>query len=886
VIRRSKFTRVAVVVGTVFMLGMLSAAPNALNSSVAAQQPYEMVVGVAQKADTLNVFAMTLSISYTINFLVYDTLNSVEPDLTAGPQLAQSWETSMDGKLWTFHLAEDAVWHDGEPVTAADVAFTLNLVRNNTDDATALWVDYLSDVVRVEATGTYTVEIETSVPKATMLTMMVPILPAHVWSAIPAGEVDSVDPWNETYFPNGPVGSGPLKLVSWDSTKGEIRMLKNDDYFLRVGGVRQVVKVDEVLFKTFGSASVMVSALWSGGIDVAIDVPAYVWDDTISRPSLGGQVTSALSFYELGINCASPEWRTEFPTASDNLETTNRSVRQAIAMVTDKEYMVDTIFQGLAEEGESIIPTATPFWHYNVPAEDVWNYDIAGANALLDACGYVDADMDGTRENTTSGVELDFTLYYRKDYPDEENCAYSLRDSLDQVGIGVQLMPVSEGMLWLTWMKCEYDLFIWGWDTDVDPNFMLSTFTEAQYPVDQHDMTKWGDSFWINETYEELYILQQRAVDLNERQAIVHEMQRLLYFECPYVVLYYPKGLHAYNTDDWENFPDMVTYPGTTPGTMWFFFSVTPTGYVGTYPPEDVYAGPDQSCVVGEKLPFQGSAVDHDDAQEDLEWAWTFAEPDQTFGVRYGMNVDYTFNNTGNVIVTLIVTDPDGQSGSDSLVVNVTEMSATAGWIRGYVHDQYSNPVAGALVNVSGALRTTYSDGMYSLTLEEGEYSVLVSKRGYISTSETHTVVAGMVTWANFTIEITIGVLKGHVLDSESDQPIHGATVTVSLGSAVLHTFSTNEQGYYEFNEVQKGEVNVTITKSGYVDNVTTVIIVAGQTTTHDVELAPQETDGGLSTLALVAIAAVALVALALVAVYLMRKRKGGAEEETPPPPQ
>jgi peptide/nickel transport system substrate-binding protein len=173
VIRRSKFTRVAVVVGTVFMLGMLSAAPNALNSSVAAQQPYEMVVGVAQKADTLNVFAMTLSISYTINFLVYDTLNSVEPDLTAGPQLAQSWETSMDGKLWTFHLAEDAVWHDGEPVTAADVAFTLNLVRNNTDDATALWVDYLSDVVRVEATGTYTVEIETSVPKATMLTMMV-----------------------------------------------------------------------------------------------------------------------------------------------------------------------------------------------------------------------------------------------------------------------------------------------------------------------------------------------------------------------------------------------------------------------------------------------------------------------------------------------------------------------------------------------------------------------------------------------------------------------------------------------------------------------------------------------------------------------------------------
>jgi len=878
VIHRSRHVRTAVVVGTILMLGMLSAVPSGLNSSVAGEDPSRMIVGVAQKADTLNVFAMALSISYTVNFLVYDTLNSVEPDLSPGPQLAHSWETNETGTLWTFHLVEDAVWHDGQAVTAEDVEFTFNLILNNRVDA-ALWIDYLSDVIRVEATDTYTVEIETTVPKATMLTMMVPVLPEHIWSLVPPDEIDEVDPWDEDYFPDGPIGSGPLKLESWDSTKGEISMLRNDAYFI------DTVNVDEVMFKTFGSESVMVSALWAGTIDVAMDVPARLWEETLSRASLDGQVTSALSFYELGINCASAEWREAFQHASDNLETTNLSVRQAIAMVTDKDYMVDTIFKGFAEPGESIIPTATPFWHYYVPEEDVWNYDVAGANALLNASGYLDLDRDGTRENTTSGVELDFTLYYRKDYADEENCALSLRSSLQKIGIGVDLMSVSEGVLWQTWMNCEYDLFIWGWDTDVDPNFMLSTFTEAQYPVDSHDSTKWGDAFWINEEYEALYIEQQRAVDLNERQAIVHEMQRMLYYECPYVVLYYPKGLHAYDINEWTNFPDMVANPGSTPGTMWFFFEVMPSGYVPTYPPEDVYAGPDQSCVVGEELPFHGDATDTDDLLEDLTWTWNFAEPNTTIGVRYGMDVMYTFNNVGNVTVTLIVTDPDGQFASDSLVVEVTEVSATDGWLQGYVKDQNSNPVKSAVVNVSGELRTTDTTGRYSIILEEGDYSVLVTKNGYLNASGEYTVVAGQATWANFTLHAMVGDLRGRVTDAETGEAIYGATVVLYNGSATLASHATNEEGEYEFTGIRIGLVNVTVQKFRYIDNVTNATVVAGQTTTLDVLLTPVEDEKGGNTLALVAVGIAAVIAIALVAVYLMRKKKDGTEE-FPPPPQ
>ena len=872
---RKKFVGVTAALSVVCLLGIAFMVP-VFAAGPAAAETYQLIVGAAQEPDSLNVFAMTLSMSYTINFLVYDTLTNVMPDFSPGPLLAGSWETSPDGLVWTFHLVENALWHDGQQVTADDVAFTYNLILDNPREG-ALWIDYLSDVTSVIATDTYTLEVTTAFPKATMLTIMVPILPEHIWSLIDPTDIDKVDPWDPTAFPTGPVGSGPLKLLEWDMISGEILLEKNPNYYI------DVVKADTVLFKTYGDEAVMVSALWAGSIDVAMDVPARLWDETLAKDGIDGQATGALSFYELGINCASAEWRTAFPRASTNLETTNLSVRQAIAMATNKTDIVDRIMQGLADPGESIIPTATPFWHYYVPDEERWDYHLDEARALLDAAGYVDgSDSDTFRENSTSGAELDFTLYYRKGYTDEEGCAYAIRDSLAQIGIGAELHEVSEGVLWQTWMNCEYDLFIWGWDTDVDPNFMLSTMTAAQYPVDPQDSTKWGDAFWVNEEYEAMYVEQQRAVNLTERQSIVHEMQRMLYYHCPYVVLYYPMGLHAYDTDNWAGYPNMVDSPGTTPGTMWFFFAVTPIAlWEEEYPPEDVDAGPDQSCVVGEELSFSGDAFDPDTLMSELNWTWSFTEPAPvgTTYVRYGQDVSYTFNNVGDVTATLVVRDPDLQTGSDSLVVTVSEMSATAGWLKGTVKDQFLSPVVGATVNASGELRTTDLQGEYSVALEEGAYSVLVSKTGYANASGDCSVVADEITWANFTLPLTSGTLEGHVYDAGTGLAVKSAAVKISGGE--MPTFMTNDEGFFQFTLVPAGNVTVTVTKSGYEDNVSYVDVVAGETATHDIDLTALEEDEGSNTLAIAAVAGIVVVAVAAGAIYMLRKKK----TDVPPPP-
>ncbi len=862
------------------VLAMVFAVPGVTNNSEAAFADDDIMnIGITQTPDTLNVYKMTLAIGWTINFLVYDTLNSIDEKLKPGPQLADSWETDESGLVWTFHINETAYWHDGEKVTADDVAFSYNLIMDN-PSACALWIDYLTGVVNpVEVVDTYTVRITTEEPKATMLSALIPIVPEHLWSAVPTNMINKVDPWDPTYFPEGPVGSGPLILDEYEATLGWIRMLKNPDYFI------DTVKVDEVLFNIYDAPEAMTTALQSGEIDVAMDVPAKVWDEVLEYDGIDGQAGKSLSVFELGINCASEDLRTSFPKASENLETTNLSVRRAIAMATEKDYIVEDVMAGLADVGDSIIPTATDYWHWFTPEEKRWDYDLDRANATLDAAGYTWNAAHTVRENSTSGVDLEFSFYYMTTSPGVRVAAVRISAALAKIGIVAEPDGVSEGVMYNLWLGCEMDLFIWAWDTDVDPNFMLSTQTTSQIPLDPQDWTKWSDSFWSNETYDALYLEQQFTVDLEARKDIVHEMQALLYDQCPYVVLYYPLGLYAYNIEKFTNYPDWVTNPGMTPGTMWFFFEVTPSeDWVDPMPPENVYAGADQSCVEGETLWFTGSATDPNDLEETLNWTWTFMEPDEiTESTRWGKTVSYKFDQIGEVGVMLVVTDPGGHSGVDDLTVTVSEMSEDMGILMGRVVDQDSEPIVGATVTALNYTKSTDPNGNYSMTIDAGEYVVNATKSGYMMDSVDAVVVAGETTWANLTLTLTSGTLVVRVLDSETGEAIASALVNATYGSFSIE-YVTQPTGNATFPGVDVGTVEVVVSKSGYEDNSTEATVTAGETTVVVVELTPEpEEDSNTLLIALAVIGILAVVAIA--AVVLMKKRKAGQGGEDPPPP-
>ncbi len=860
--------------------------------SAAADDDIVLTIGVMQDPDSLNPFGMVLGISYTILYLMYDTLNSVEKDLSPGPQLAESWYHSEDGTVWYYNITHDAYWHDSTPevprqVTANDIAFTYNLIKDN-DQKCALWTGYISGFDEIVAVNDFQLRITTDVPKATMLSIMAPVLPQHIWELIPVSQLASVNYWgaDAKFFPDGPVGSGPFVLTEW---------VKDDFVKMRTWGQYyiDVANFDVLMYKVFDSIDGMSTAITSGGIDVATDLDSMSWQAIVDTPNIDGQSVPELSLYELGINCASEEWREDFKDASTNLETTNVAVRQAIAMCVNKTQLVAEGFRGYAEEGSTIIPTATPAWHYTVPEDEIWYYDLTAANATLDAAGYprdpsytTEDIKAGVRKNESNDVYLDFVLNFRTGYPAEENAAYRTQEECAKVGIKVNVEPLTESQLSTAWFSCSYDLYVWGWDCDVDPAFMLSVMTTEQIPLDPQDYTKWSDCYYSNPYYDQLYNAQLNATDFADRQAIVWEMQQILYRDCPYVVLWYPSGLYAYRTDTFFNYPDMNENPGTAPGWMWFFFALIPYTDDMNLPPSNVNAGLDKTVDINTVVTFSGLADDPDDLASTLNWTWDISFDGSEEAVRYGQVVQYTFTTEGEYAVTLTVTDPGGLDDSDHLVVTVLpETTDPRGNVTGYVLGVDSNAMSGVSVIAGGKTSTTGFDGLYLLSLAPDTYEITASISGFAIAVDTVEIVVNETAWVNFTLTTDTASVSGNVTDESTGAPIEGANVKIS--SANLEKLSTTlADGNYSITMLTPGTYSINVTKSGYATHMSTVTVAAGDVLTLDFVLAEEQStsSGGLGSAVLAIIGAiVALIVVAVAVSWILKKRRSKMSEESPP---
>ncbi|MEO5887954.1 MAG: hypothetical protein ABIQ77_09835, partial [Anaerolineales bacterium] len=145
---------------------------------------------------------------------------------------------------------------------------------------------------------------------------------------------------------------------------------------------------------------------------------------------------------------------------------------------------------------------------------------------------------------------LEFRLQFDPDEPSYARIADLLTDSFSQIGVATTPEAVdSDTLIASTTFVGDYDLVIWGWGSDPDPDFILSVML-----TDQFVEGGWSDSGYHNPKYDQLYLDQQAAVDRDERQAIIWEMQEMVYNDRPYIVLFYGKQLQAYRSDKFVGF--------------------------------------------------------------------------------------------------------------------------------------------------------------------------------------------------------------------------------------------------------------------------------------------------------------------------------------------
>ena len=540
----------------------------AKNSNAASSTPVTLTVGMPQVLDSLNPFVGVETISYECYQLQFDCLTRFDEHQNPVPAAAESWSHSADGKIWTFNIRHGMTFHDGVPVTAADVNWTYNLILSD-PSAGGLWVSPLGNVTDVRTLDNYTLQITSNAPKANMLYLIIPILPMHLWSKIPSDELLTVDLWDPTYFPDGPIGSGPFRLMEF-VTDSFVRFATYPGYY---GGT---VHFDQLVYKIYSNPQVMLNDLNAGTIDIANWVPKESWQTTIDQLNIDGQAVPELFFHQLGFNVCPIDRRLD--GASTNYETLNLSVRKAVAMAINKTEILEKCVFGLGTVGSTLIPASSVAWHYNVTSEEEYKFDIAAANALLNASGYIDINGDGIRENSTNGARLKFNLVYATEYSEDESAAVRISRSLEQIGISATPTGELESALLDDSIGMKYDMYLWSWGCDVDPTFILGVLTTAQ--ISTSTFSGWSDSFYSNPYYDQLFAEQQTTINVTARQQIVFEMQRILYRDCPYVILYYPNGLYAYRTDRYTNWPVMISEAmspmGGSRGGPFFYFEIVP----------------------------------------------------------------------------------------------------------------------------------------------------------------------------------------------------------------------------------------------------------------------------------------------------------------------
>jgi peptide/nickel transport system substrate-binding protein len=522
----------------VLLLVLAAPLPAAASSPAAASTPdppatLEYSIGTAQDCDGVNPFRSWSSVSWECFRLGYDFLTWYDADYGPAPDVATSWESSEDGLVWTFHLREGMEWQDGVPLTARDVVFTYTLVLETQQPA---YVQYLTGVTAVQAPDDGTVVITTRRPKSDMLAIAIPILPEHIWS--------KVDPDRLDEFENLPfVGSGPFRVTGVEPGKA-VTLAPNPAYPQALGGPPELTRLTFLVGRDSAS---LLQDYRAAELDAVVDFPATLQPAYAAAPGTTAVAAPAVGFHELGFNC----WRSGRSKGDPLLR--DASIRRAVHWAIDKDKIVATAMAGLAEPGTSLLSPAQGDWHWDVPEGGLYRYDPHRAKQILEDAGYSDRDGNGVREDA-AGHELSFRLTALTEYPADQEAARMIAGWCRDVGIELRLEVVDEAEFSARiYDDADYDLFVWSWGGDIDPGFILSTFTTRQ-------VMSWSDSQFSDPVYDHLYTMQAQAVDpadpedTGHRKDLVDAMQKLLYRDDPYIVLWYNVNLQAFRTDRWAGY--------------------------------------------------------------------------------------------------------------------------------------------------------------------------------------------------------------------------------------------------------------------------------------------------------------------------------------------
>lgn len=405
--------------------------------------------------------------------LIQSTLVATDSEMNIVNDLATEYGVSDDGLTWTFKIRDDVKFTDGENLTAKDVAFTFNTIKNS--ENSELDLSMLEEAAALDDT---TVELKLNKPFNAFLysVAVIGIIPEHCY-----------DP---AVYPENPIGSGRYKLVQWD--KGQQIILEaNPDYYGEAPTMKKVI----VLFMEEDAA---LAAVKKGEVDIAYTSAVYS-QETVA----GYNLLSLKSVDSRGISLPTQksgsvkeENGVSYPVGND--VTSDLAIRQAMNYAVDRDAMIDNVLNGYGTVAYTVadgMPWASP----DMKVET----DVEKAKKILADGGWIDEDGDGILEK--DGLKAEVTLYYSADDSVRQALAADFANQMQNIGISVNY----QGASWDDIYPHQYsDLVLWGWGSN-SPAEMYNLYYSkgwGNYPCWYSDtVDEYLDAALATPTIEESY---------------------------------------------------------------------------------------------------------------------------------------------------------------------------------------------------------------------------------------------------------------------------------------------------------------------------------------------------------------------------------------------
>ena len=363
-----------------------------------------------------------------INILIFNGLTAHDGDNQVVPGLAESWDFDDETNTYTFHMAEDAKWQDGEPVTAEDVKFTIEAImdpENGSENA-----PNYEDVEEINVIDDHTVAFKLEDKNVAFLDYMtMAILPKHLLEGENMQESD--------YFRN-PIGTGPFKLAKWDEGQ-QIVLAKNEDYFAGPA------KIDAVVFKIVSDDNAKALQLQSGELNLAQVTPkdAKTFED--DKDHTVYQMSTS-DYRGILYNFANEYWQK------------NSDLIPAISYCVDRQAIIDSVLLGHGQIAYSPLQKNK----YNCEDVEKYEFNLDKAAEAFEAAGCT-KDEEGFW--TRNGERIGFTIDASPDDQVRIDMAQIVAQQLKEAGLEVKAEVPAEG---IDWGGQECCIIGWGSPFDAD----------------------------------------------------------------------------------------------------------------------------------------------------------------------------------------------------------------------------------------------------------------------------------------------------------------------------------------------------------------------------------------------------------------------------------